>query len=468
MGHPQLLIQQLRRAHSIFLLLHDCSLENLYTRVGRSSLCLFLEHFWERYAWNWELLLSGNPIVEIYNGVKLAAGGELGIGVGEEEWGSGEREVLEDFVTRTDGLLDLVVSRFGEPSEQFGLSPSIPESNNGTWLGLDIDPRPADGVIFSGINALSRSSLVHVSHWMEWIYRYGDAAYGIGRDPNSLRRRKPKKQRGRQLHGTAKDKNDATSPLTPERSFTPGIPRPLVTAEPQAIPEARSSNTPERSNDESTTGDDHKTVGSSFGTDTVMRYLTLGYGSSWSLSTKSTSSPPNGSPARPGEATADDHASNAAQQSPAAGAQSTSHRKETSHPTPGHFILGPRDDLETLDDLEEDSPASESDTGKPKTRIVHRTIHVQLTDDPDQSPKRLQAVIYVVGLENISLYERVQLANGLLIAPTIRLHLLVRSRDTIPVISLALLQHPSPIRSPAETSAIIYFSSDGRLTHLII
>jgi hypothetical protein len=33
------------------------------------------------------LLLTGNPIVDIYNGIKLSAGGELGIGVGEEEWG---------------------------------------------------------------------------------------------------------------------------------------------------------------------------------------------------------------------------------------------------------------------------------------------------------------------------------------------------------------------------------------------
>ena len=52
--------------------------------------------------------------MDIYGGIKLAAGGELGMGVGEEEWGSGEREVLEHFQSRTEGLVDLMVSRFGD------------------------------------------------------------------------------------------------------------------------------------------------------------------------------------------------------------------------------------------------------------------------------------------------------------------------------------------------------------------
>jgi hypothetical protein len=94
----QLLLQQLLRAQSIFLLHHATKLEELYHRVGRSTLGSLLERYWTGFARSWDVLLHGNPIVDIYNGVKLAAGGELGIGVGEEEWGSGEREVLEDFV----------------------------------------------------------------------------------------------------------------------------------------------------------------------------------------------------------------------------------------------------------------------------------------------------------------------------------------------------------------------------------
>lgn len=399
MGHPQLLIQQLRRAHSTFLLLHGLSLDDLYTRVGRSSMALFFERFWGKFAWNWELLLTGNPIVEIYNGIKLAAGGELGIGVGEEEWGSGEREVLEDFVGRTDGLLDLIVSRFGDASERHEPSSSKPKSNGDTWLGLDSDPRTADGVIFSGSNALTRRSSARVSHWMEWIYRYGDATYGIRRDPNSLRRRKTKKDRERQRSNTAKDHQEGLSPSTPDHNVAPGIPRPLVMAEPQSIPE-RDKNTSERIIADSTGGTDSKGPASAFGTETVMKYLTLGYGSSWSLSTKSTSSPPPSSPAQPGAARAGEGVSDTAQSPLSAEHQPSSQRKDGGHSAPGYFLLGPRDDLETLDDLEEESSMSDSDLNKPKTRIVHRSVYVQLEGDPDESPKKLQAVIYVVSSES--------------------------------------------------------------------
>lgn len=390
MGPPQLFIQQLRRAHSIFLLLHDFSLDDLYSRVGRASFCLFLERFWEKYAWNWELLLTGNPIVEIYNGIKLAAGGELGIGVGEEEWGSGEREVLEDFVSRTDGLVDLVVSRFGEPSEKAGDSPSSPKVTGETqWLGLDTDPRPADGIIFSGLGAVSRPSLSHISHWMEWVYRYGDAAYGIGRDPNSLRRRKSRRHRGRQP-----DTEVGAQPSTPDRGHTPGIPRPLVMAAPQAAPEVQQKDDPEPGNGTQSPSGDQKVEQSGFGTETVMKYLTLGYGSSWGFSSKSPSpSPAGGSPPGTTASTAGKKPSDTAQ---APGSQPGGQQSGTQNNRLGRFILGPRDDLDILDELDEGSPEPKLSTGKPKSRIVHRTLHVRMANASDGSSKTLQAVIYVV------------------------------------------------------------------------
>lgn len=396
MGPPQLCIQQLRRAHSIFLLLHDFSLDDLYTRVGRASFCLFLERFWERFAWNWELLLTGNPIVEIYNGIKLAAGGELGIGVGEEEWGSGEREVLEDFVSRTDGLVDLVVSRYGESSEQAGDSLSSP-TGEPQWLGLDTDPRPADGIIFSGLGAVSRVSLSHISHWMEWIYRYGDAAYGIGRDPNSLRRRKPRRHRGRQP-----DTEGGTQSLTPDRSRTPGIPRPLVRAAPQATPEVQQKDNPEPGKGSLSPGSDQKVEQSGFGTEAVMKYLTLGYGSSWGFSTRSSStSPAGGSPPAASAPVAGNKPSLAAHLSPATGSQLGGHQSGPQNNTLGRFVLGPRDDLDTLDDLGEGSPEPETSTGKPKSRIVHRALHVKMENASGDSLRKLQAVIYVVSLERV-------------------------------------------------------------------
>lgn len=405
MGPPQLLIQQLRRAQSIFLLLHDFSMTELYNRVGRSSFCLFLERFWGKFTWNWELLLSGNPIVDMYNGIKLAAGGELGIGVGEEAWGSGEREVLEDFIARTDGMLDLVVSRFGDLPGQADGSPLSPMGDNeNAWLGSDADPRPADGVVFSGAGAVDRRSLARVSHWMEWIYRYGDAAYGIGRDPTCLRRRKPRRKRARA----------PSQPATPERVHTPGIPRPLVMAMPQPPPDARKENSHETGTGEtgdSASSNDQLADKLAFGTDTVMKYLTLGYGSAWSFSNKSTPAslpsspppPPESSPAQPGQSTSGngkkgEHPSNAVRSPPVSKSQLDGSRGETKNNVPGRFVLGPRDDLDTLDDIEEGSPDPEVDAGRPRSRIIHRYIYIRLSDSEGEGLKKLQAVIYVVGI----------------------------------------------------------------------
>ncbi|EED12781.1 hypothetical protein TSTA_052990 [Talaromyces stipitatus ATCC 10500] len=78
---PRSLIQQLRRAHAIFLLHHGDSLSTLYQRIGRDSFCKLLGRFWNRFVRHWLVLLHGNPAVDLFNGVKLAVGGELGIGI---------------------------------------------------------------------------------------------------------------------------------------------------------------------------------------------------------------------------------------------------------------------------------------------------------------------------------------------------------------------------------------------------
>lgn len=394
MGPPQLFLQQLRRAHSLFLLHHDFSLDALYERVGRSIFCLFLERFWEKFAWNWEILLTGNPTVEIYNGIKLAAGGELGVGVGEEEWGSGEREVLEDFVARTDGLLDLVVSRFGEPAAQLDDSPSTAKSNDqNAWLGSDHTPRPADGVVFSGLGAVSRLSLARVSHWMECIYKYGDTSYGVGRDPASIRRRRPRRRDRQKSENVTAVSQSGILPSTPDmdRSHTPGIPRPLIIATPQPNPDQQKETNPA----DGTTDSTLSTNDQGFGTETVMKYLTLGYGSAWSFSKPVSPSPDN--PA----AAANGPMMNSRQQigNPTNAAQSLSNepRNGPRNISLGRFILGPRDDLDLLDDLEEESPAPEAEASKPKSRIIHRFIHIHASDE---STKRLQAIIYVVSLHS--------------------------------------------------------------------
>ncbi|KAF2461626.1 hypothetical protein BDY21DRAFT_418634 [Lineolata rhizophorae] len=216
---PPLLLAQLRRAHSIFLLHHAPSLQNLYERTaGRARFCALLARFWTRFcAAHWDVLLHGNPSVDVYGGIKLAAGGELGMGVGEEEWGSGEREVLEHVAGRTEGLVDLVVARFGEPSpdqlhdprkqqalrqtsrtppgshkhgrdghkksQAAAASPAmhLPEP----WLGAGQAPSCADGIVFSGVGGLARQSLRDVAAWMEWVYAQGERAYGVRDNPSS-------------------------------------------------------------------------------------------------------------------------------------------------------------------------------------------------------------------------------------------------------------------------------------------
>ena len=312
----QLLLQQLLQAHSIFLLHHAATLSDLFVRLSRDSFCDLLDRFWSRFIWNWDVLLHGNPAVDIYNGLKLASGGELGIGVGEEEWGSGEREVLEDFVSRTDGLVDLVVSRFGDAPEDQDSSQktgSLDKPQFRTpWLGTDTDPRSSDGVIFSGVAAISRRSAATLSQWMDWIYRYGDHAYGVGENPSS-RRHRPRSRspvRKAEKAGTASAPDSALkSKAAASKSrhsddlrrqameYSAGhakIPPPLVVGvekameeakpppNPPSVPLAKANQEPEQ---KSATPEDS----SMFGAENMMKVLKLGYGSVWTLS-------PNGLP----------------------------------------------------------------------------------------------------------------------------------------------------------------------------
>ncbi len=310
---PQLLLQHLLRAHSIFLLHHAATLDYLCLRLPRTSFCTLLDRFWTRFIRNWDVLLHGNPAVDVYNGMKLAGGGELGVGVGEEDWGSGEREVLEDFIARTDGLLDLVVSRFGnapiEPSTATAVHRSSEPSRKqqAPWLATDLDPQPNDGVLFSGIGAISRRSLATVSQWMADIYKYGENAYGVGENPSARPRRKQQRlssamaQRtnssegetavNRSIKTISRGRPPLSSRSTSRReASTPGIPPPLVKAIEQSLENATakaSSREPSRSPTKNQQGNSNREQQAPlFGTDTVMKYLSLGYGSSWTLNPK--------------------------------------------------------------------------------------------------------------------------------------------------------------------------------------
>jgi hypothetical protein len=387
---PQLLIQQLCSAHSIFLLHHDTSLGDLYQRVGRSTCCGLLNRFWTKFIRNWEVLLNGNPTVSILNGIKLAAGGELGIGVGEEEWGSGEREVLEHFVSRTDGLLDLVVSRFGDASKQAKSvatnkrsSQTGPESNQSTWPGSDICPRPADGVIFSGVGYIAKSSLCQVSQWMEWIYRYGDAAYGVGESPSSMQRRRrhkrrattPSTQQSFSFETESKPASKTSRYHARDSSVSPRIPPPLVTATSPSPSSPVKRGSSQANHKPISVGDNGYDSSGLFGTESLMKYLTLGYGSSWGI--PSISNSPQGSYHNP--------------QSPplplvaGVSAKASQIFDSIADELSGRFIIGLRDDLEEDDGndesmgdtcLKENKGAAELQN----TKTVLRTLHIRMAD----------------------------------------------------------------------------------------
>lgn len=394
------MIQQIRRAHSLFLLHHDFTLDGLYQKVGRSAFCSRLERFWGKFAWNWEVLLNGNPAVDIYDGIKLSAGGELGIGVGEEEWGSGEREVLEDFVSRTDGLEDLIVSRFGDPPTHTEV---VNQGSIGSqWLGFGTCPRPSDGVVFSGMGAISRPSLVRISQWMEWIYRYGDSAYGAGEDPTSPRRRRQRrKQRGRiSSKGTSSPADPESPPQSsnPDQDFSPGIPRPLVMGAPQPPPNSGGK-------DSSPSRSEQGTDWPNLKPENFMKYLTLGYGSSW-FSSRTPSPHPRIS------ALKQEESSNDTKQD--TNTPETLDENKPKLQDTGRFIVGLHDELE--------EPSGQSPENRPRGRqngrIDNRVLHVYLTSRSEQGTtglyfllcliiyitaltlqtgqKHLQAVVYVV------------------------------------------------------------------------
>ncbi|RHZ70931.1 hypothetical protein CDV55_108407 [Aspergillus turcosus] len=410
---PQLLKQQLRRAHSVFLLHHEHTLQRLYDRVGRPSFCIFLERFWSKFAWNWDILLTGNPTVELYNGIKLSAGGELGIGVGEEEWGSGEREVLEDYVLRTDGLVDLVVSRFGDPSsaaENLATTkrpedPADAGEAQRSWLGSDVYPRPSDGVIFSGVGNLSRSSLVQVSQWMEWIYRYGYDAYGVGEDPTSPRQRKRRRgHRGRSAAKALSASHTGKSQLmSTNRSFAPGIPPPLVVGTSKAAQEARQG-TRQSSSDSSASRGDKGSDWIGLGSDTLVKYLTFGYGSSWSFPSGTTSTHPRVEALKREEtfldARKEHQSSDYAQEASEENAPRVSNDTKPKNQASGKFIIGLRDDSDFVDSQSPEDNGGDDSTVNLTEKIVQRTLYVQRAGRSGQSaagdtePVELRVVVY--------------------------------------------------------------------------
>ncbi|RMD44738.1 hypothetical protein DV735_g433, partial [Chaetothyriales sp. CBS 134920] len=290
-----LLLTQLQQAHSLFLLHHGPSATELLQGMGRKLFTDVLERFWNQFVWDWDVLLHGNPAAGIYNALKLSGGGELGIGVGEEDWGSGERDVLEDFVHRTDGLIDLMVARYGDaPAAEPGGKEKAGSVDTKPWLDTGDDPRASDGVVFTGVGNVSRRSLATISQWMDAIFKHGEYAYGLGENPSSKPRIRGRRGKPRQRADTVKSirvKPEGHRRKGIENAVTPpGIPPPLVIAAEESLEatlkklEQRESSKNSRKEAESIPST--KTAHQErpyFDGETMMKVLKMGYGSAWTL-----------------------------------------------------------------------------------------------------------------------------------------------------------------------------------------
>jgi hypothetical protein len=436
---PALLIQQLVRAHSTFTLHHGWPLSQLLRRYGRPKFCSLMDKYWSRFASTWDVMLHASPAVDMYRGLKLAAGGELGMGVGEEEWGSSERDVLEDFARRTEGLVEVMVSRFGEPSPlqhaKSSTDPSALDKDSPTpWLGSARYPTCSDGVVFSGMGALSRSSLRDISHWVESMYYYGDQAYGVRDNPTSDRRRRRRKNPHHETespHPTPLSTNSATDNTPPptttdqDQGLPPGIPPPIVRAVESSLDKA--SNAVDSNKTSDNVPPQHESgqlLGSLGDTDMWVKYMTLGYGTAWGSkkqgSTQKSTSAPAVAPAPEPASVRESSPPPLRHVEPEVHVDVAEEKRklQIQYENDGYFLVGLKGDMAelTFDD--------ENAEGDWNGRIPLRTIYVEEINktssgtESDQTPEyerelslrsapklektRLRPVVYVVGLHTVA------------------------------------------------------------------
>ena len=349
-----LVLQDLLRAHVIFLLHHDSSLSALFVRTKRSKFTSLLSRYWDLYLSTWSVLLHGNPVRNVFGGVKVAACGELGVGVGEEDRGSGEREVLEGFVGRIEGLVDLVVSKFGtDDSGAPAATATAPDANSplSSWLGTGREPGAEDGVVFLGVGALSRNSIRDIALWMEDLYTWGEEAYGVGESPTSTRQaRRPKKP--------ALGVMPVDLPMKPPAPVTELAKRPKPPAQ---VEPGRAKSPPAKTKTVGNVGDEPRqgvpsgTEPESGNMDRMVNYLKLGYGTYWSI----------------GGAFGEDSES----KRPEVASRQSS---EVDH-AQGHYLIGLRGEVE--DSGTDTDDRFSVDTGEHNSRTMLRTLTVELESE---------------------------------------------------------------------------------------
>lgn len=363
MKPASLLLSDLLRAHGTFLMHHDTSLSTLFDRSKRSKFVAILSRYWDLFLSTWNVMLHGNPARDVYGGINIAASGELGVGVGEEERGSGEREVLEGLVDRVDGLVDLAVSKFGGDEDPDAEARGPTADERLPWLGSGQEPGPEDGAIFLGTGALSRRSLRDVVRWMEDLYTWGDHAYGVIESPTSLRRRARKtKQSG----PTAVQKDQPRETVRPEAEPAQES-RPTQAGPDNDLADKSADKSADKAQEPSGEEDEGAL-------DKMVSYLKMGYGTYWSL--------PGGKPHS--DASADPSSSetgDTSKKKPApvpADSRATMGPRESSLDAAGHFLIGLKGDIEESPDDTATQNDDDEDDGDTSSRTMLRTINVEL------------------------------------------------------------------------------------------
>ncbi|RDL37940.1 uncharacterized protein BP5553_05373 [Venustampulla echinocandica] len=363
-----LLLRDLLRAHSTFLLHRAPSIQELFGRTKRSEFENILGRYWDTFLSTWNVLMHGNPANNLYGGIKIAACGELGVGVGEEERGSGEREVLEGFVGRIDGLVDVIVSRFGDidPSDDVQKGTNRVDAHrtlpSSPWLGSGNDPTAEDGVVFLGTGELLQRSLRDLSHWVEDIYRWGPSTYGL-MDKSTTHGRGKNRKSGKRATGEAVSNSREVSRGVYGVNLLPQGPTQdsMTTIPPMPVPDGEDTRgrtglgergpSLHRDSSNAASINSESSKGSKF-----VDYLKFGYGSHWTLG--GTTSKIAGHDDAADAQAAHTNSGNAVGSVESQGSKPSTGeegRKSDSSPRPpddtvGHYLIGLMGDIENEDD----------------------------------------------------------------------------------------------------------------------
>jgi hypothetical protein len=363
-------------------------------------------------------MLHGNPVVNVYGGIKLAASGELGVGVGEEDRGSGEREVLEGFVGRIEGLVDIVVSKFGDedpdPDEGRKLKEGQPPSRKPPrqpWLGTGVEPAPEDGAIFLGVGALSRKSLRDITHWMEDVYSWGSRAYGVKDNPTSTRkgRRRTRNSEfvpenpsitspaidGADTHATVKFRPGVAHANTEERSRTSAESKTTISPthempRPAGRKKSKEKRPPlQRGRSSQSVLSVHSITGTG---GKIANYLKLGYGTHWTLgsSTKSETDHVDKVSKQDGQApeqpvNVSPKTNELVKASPPTYDGSSDSSLTPNDDSIGHYMIGLMGDVDSDEALsrEREDAAEEGEEKESNYRLLLRTVTVELEREGD-------------------------------------------------------------------------------------